>query len=142
MSQTQTPKTLKPVSEDSWYITENVVEGVIDVSFKAIKIGNVYLLGYTKDGEKSYIVAAPSATVYGYDNEWEVLETLVDAIRTGERIERVDVNATMYIVKRIRRNKHTGHVIERGFRLIEWEDGGITYSIDLEEDEEIISEGP
>jgi len=137
------PKTLKPVREDEWFITENVVEKVVEISFKAIKIGNAYLLGYLRDGEeKHYIIATPSATIYSYENEWEALEALVNAIRSGERIEHVDVNAAMYVVKRIRRNKHTGHVREDVFKIIEWEDGGNMYSVDLEEFEEIIPEGP
>jgi len=132
------PKTLKPVVEDDWYVTTQEVVKSEVVAFNAFKVSNVYIIGYTKDGEKSYAFVSDKFTVFSYDNEYEALETLMEAIRSAERVERVVVRAAVYMIKRVRRNKKTGHVIESTYKLVEWEDGGVVYSLELEEDEELL----
>jgi len=134
------PRSVIPVEKDEFFGTETVrtVKEVRPIRFRAIKIGDTYVVAYWKDGEKNYAVVWPGHVVHGYDNHAEALETLVNILKenAGAKIEIVDVDAVQYVLNVEKRRTRTGDVDVYEESVVEWGDGA--YSID----EEVAVEGP
>jgi len=135
--------------EDAWYVTERVVRETARIRFKAIMIGAYFLIGYIKDGDKYRAVVGPRGVDQGAvlecDNFAEFADALVKAVKhgVGDRVENVEVDATLYVVEQVRINKHSGKVVSGPviFHLIEWGEGAL-YAVKLYEGEVISLDGP
>jgi len=144
MAETKLPKTT-PLEEDDFLgkIRRNIVK-VEKRRFKALKVGNAFIVPYSEDGLKFYFLATPEFTIDTGNDESEAADAffeLVDLLKTTSKIEQVVVEADAYLIERTLYNKHTNTVESTSqYWLIEWDADGYTYAIELDDVEQLVEE--
>jgi len=133
--------------------TERRVLGMRIVRLPAVKVGDVYVLKVSRGGEGYVAVCRPGDSencIYADadldkalekqypEDELNAFYTLLDALRNADRVERVEVNAAAYDIEH-RHKVPWGEESTSRYTIVEWEDGGRVYAVELEEGEELES---
>jgi len=138
MAQTQIPKVIQMVEETPFFVKRRTVKEARPVRFRALKVGDTYIVAYVYDDAVYHAVVTPTYTVKSYDNWAEAFETLLVAVKgaAGQRIEIVEVEATRYVfdVEEVDRD-NPSRVSNYEEVAVEW---GDRYAID----EDIYTEWP
>jgi len=137
---------LAPREEDCIHRYERSIKEVRRIRFRALRVGDVYIVAYRDHhGEKNYVLLYPRRRKVGsYDNWAEFADTLVEVIKSsvGNRVERVEVDAVLYLIEERRVNKHEPSWYDTAtLKYVEWDTNG-PYGLLLGEEEELIVDGP
>jgi len=131
------PRSVQPVEEDGFFIRRRAVKEIRPFKFRALKVGDVYVVAYNGDDGVYHAIVAPGYTVKSYDNFAEAFETLLAVLKNnaGAKIEVVEVEADMYVleVERVLKSDPSD-VATYEERVIEWG----AYSID----EDLVTDWP
>ena len=138
MAQTQIPKVVQMVEETPFFVKRRTVKEARPVRFRALKVGDTYIVAYVYDDAVYHAVVTPAYAVKSYDNGTEAFETLLAVLKNnvGARVELVEVEATRYVfdVEEVDRD-NPSRVSNYEEVAVEW---GDTYAID----EDIYTEWP
>jgi len=134
---------LAPRGEDGLHRYERSVREVRRIKLGALRVGDVYIVAYRDHhGEKNYVLLWPQRRkVDSYDNWAEFADTLVEVLRSGvgNRVERVEVDAVLYLIEERRVNRHEPSWRDTAMlKYVEWG----AYGLLLGEEEELIVDGP
>jgi len=141
----QIPRSVKLREETKWLVVERYVRSFEKVTFKALRVGGAYIVGYVdEEGVKNYALVAPLHVVRS--GRADFVHELVRALRVGqgERVELAEVEAASYIVeeRRTRKYVYSPWPDIRVYQLVEWESGPYLYLLRLEVGETLAVEGP
>jgi len=140
MQSQKTPKTVKVGEEESRFfgrINRTVIKAE-EWAFKAVKIGDTYIIRLRRDDGLHYVLVKPYTKIwqsvfYTAEGDLEtVFEELIDAISNNNKIEHVDLKVDAYLIR-----EWAEKLGEDYYWLVEWQNGDSVYVVELDLDETV-----